>query len=159
GRGAGLSARGSGRQLLDERILAPEEAERDQLAGVAHDRYLVGIRQLAGRHDGCRRGTGREGGRSRRRDRLAASLAAHHLRKLEAEDREQGDRPDGDEDLLAPDTLRGQRLDGLAAHAPTAVAPAGAAGTGWVSPIAGEAGAGPGGGSPFGAGGGAGPPR
>ena len=146
-----LGARGVRRQLLDERILALEEAERDQLVGVALDDDLVGVRQLARRHD--RRSAGRDAAHRRRRGCLAASLAAHHLGQLEAEDRQQDDRPDGDEDLLAPDALLGQRLDGLAAHAPTAVAPAGAAGIGCVFSIAGEVGAVPLGASPPGTGG------
>ena len=84
----------------------------------------VGVRQLARRHD--------RPARSRRRAQIVVTagaalrvpVAAEDLRQLEAEDREQDDRADGDEDLLAPDPLaRPAHLTDCAAHAPAAVAP------------------------------------
>src|SRR5581483_6788819 len=51
-----------GRELLDERVLALEEPERDQLVGAPGDRDPVGVRQLA---RGERR---RDAGRARGRD-------------------------------------------------------------------------------------------
>ena len=98
------------RQLLDERILALEEAEREQLVGVAQDHDPVCVGQLAGRRQ---RGGEPPGSATivvSRGRRFRA--AAEHLRQLEAEDREQDDRADGENCFWRLALLLGQRLHG-----------------------------------------------